>query len=125
MRLLLAEDDPAIAMLIRDRFVFAGYEVTHVADGGSAWKAATAPGAAFDVAVIDVTLPVMSGIDVCRKLKATPATSAIPVVMMTAKGQDSDEQSSLEAGAAEHIAKPFDIAVLLETAGRLAARRPA
>lgn len=104
--LLLADDDEAIRKVARLGLARAGYEVTLVDDGPSALAAAGAR--AYDVIVLDWMLPGMDGIDVCRELKADPATAATPVVFLTAASHVGAHDEARAAGAVGVIAKPFN-----------------
>lgn len=104
-RILIAEDEKDIRELIQFTLKFAGYEVTATANGEEAYQAAleTVP----DLILLDVRMPRMTGFEACKHLKANEKTQDIPVVFLSAKGQDSEVQTGLEAGAAEYIIKPF------------------
>lgn len=104
--ILLADDDESIRMVARLGLMRGGYDVTVVEDGTEALAAARA--GAFDLLVLDWMLPGIDGIDVCRALKADPATSALPVVFLTAASHDGAHDEAMAAGAAGVIAKPFN-----------------
>lgn len=119
MRILLAEDDGAVATLLRDRFRLCGHDVTHFDNGESAWEALRASPRGFDVAVLDVMLPKLNGWDLCKRMKADEGVRDLPVLILTAKKLAPDELMSYEAGAEEYMAKPFDFKELLAAALRL------
>jgi two-component system, OmpR family, phosphate regulon response regulator PhoB len=102
---LVAEDDADIRDLVAFKLEQAGYDVVAVEDGPSALAAArqTPP----DLAVLDVSMPGMSGLDVCRLLRADPATALIPIIMLTARAQERDVEDGLTAGADDYMIKPF------------------
>lgn len=104
--LLLADDDESIRMVARLGLSRAGYDVTLVEDGTSALKAVRAR--PYDVVVLDWMLPGIDGIDVCRALKADPATAPIPVVFLTAASHAGAHEEAMAAGAVGVIAKPFN-----------------
>ena len=104
--LLLSDDDESIRMVARLGLTRAGYDVTVVEDGTEALAAARAD--AFDLVVLDWMLPGIDGIDVCRALKADPATAALPVVFLTAASHDGAHDEAMAAGAVGVIAKPFN-----------------
>jgi CheY-like chemotaxis protein len=105
-RILLADDDESIRMVARLGLSREGYEVTLVEDGLSALEAArTQP---FDALLLDWMLPGMDGIDVCRTLKADPATASLPIVFLTAASHAGAHEEALAAGALGVIAKPFN-----------------
>lgn len=102
---LVVEDEPDVLDLVRYNLVKAGLRVITAADGLSGLEAARAE--LPDVVVLDLMLPEMSGEDVCRELKQREATSAIPVIMLTAKAQASERVAGLELGADDYVTKPF------------------
>jgi DNA-binding response OmpR family regulator len=104
-RILIAEDERDIRELITFTLTFAGHQVTSTANGEEAFLKAQE--ILPDLILLDVRMPRMTGYEACEKIKATPATTAIPVVFLSAKGQESEVQTGLEAGAAEYIVKPF------------------
>ena len=105
MKILIAEDDPDIADLIALYVGRAGWE-PHVVGGGDAAlvHARTQP---VDVAILDIMLPGMSGLEVCRALRTTPATAELPIIMVTARGDEGDRIVGLDLGADDYLAKPF------------------
>jgi CheY-like chemotaxis protein len=104
-RILIAEDEPDIRELVAFTLRFAGHEVTTTANGEEALNQATQ--IIPDLILMDVRMPRMTGYDACRAMKATPNLKHIPVVFLSAKGQDSEIQTGLEAGAEEYLLKPF------------------
>lgn len=104
--ILLADDDESIRMVARLGLSREGYEVTLVEDGPAALAAARSQ--SFDALLLDWMLPGMDGIDVCRLLKADPATAALPIVFLTAAAHAGAHEEALEAGAAGVIPKPFN-----------------
>lgn len=112
LRALLAEDDRDIRLVARLALKRAGFEVTAVEDGEA--LLAAVPDVQPDVIVLDWMMPGLDGPATCRRLKADPATAAIPVVFLTAKTQESEIARGLALGAAGYIAKPFDALTLGE-----------
>ena len=108
-RLLLIEDDPALARGLADNFRDEGYEVRIVSHGGEALPAVKAfrP----DLLVLDIMLPGRSGLDILRELRAS--AEQLPVLMLTAKGEVVDRVVGLELGADDYLAKPFALRELL------------
>jgi CheY-like chemotaxis protein len=104
-KILVADDERDIRELIGFTLRFAGFEVVLVADGIEAIK--QAPLEQPDLILLDVRMPKVTGYDVCRHLKENPATSAIPIVFLSAKGQEGEIQEGLDSGAVEYIVKPF------------------
>lgn len=104
-KILVAEDERDIRDLITFTLQFAGHEVISVGDGKSAVdKAETA---SPDLIIMDVRMPNMTGYEACRVLKAQDSTKHIPIVFVSAKGQEQEVQNGLEAGALDYILKPF------------------
>jgi DNA-binding response OmpR family regulator len=104
-RILIAEDEPDIRELVAFTLRFAGYEVTPATNGEEAVKLALQH--IPDLIIMDVRMPKMTGYDACRAMKADPSLKDIPVVFLSAKGQDSEIQTGLDAGAEEYLLKPF------------------
>lgn len=109
-RILAVEDEEDIRELIRFNLGKEGFAVTAAATGEEALRLAAADPP--DLILLDLMLPAMSGFDVCRALKREPRTAGVPVVMLTAKGEDSDIVAGLELGAEDYIVKPFSPKVL-------------
>ena len=101
-RILVVEDEMLIARNLRDYLEVAGFEVTVVGDGGAAL--ASARGSKPDLVVLDLGLPGLDGLDVARELRRTTTT---PIVMLTARGEESDKIVGLELGADDYLVKPF------------------
>jgi two-component system alkaline phosphatase synthesis response regulator PhoP len=101
-RILVVEDEMQIARTLRDYLEVAGFEVTVVSDGGAALAAAR--GERPNLVVLDLGLPGMDGLDVARELRRTSST---PIVMLTARGEESDRIVGLELGADDYLVKPF------------------
>ena len=108
---LVVEDDPIAAELLRD-LLGQAYQVT-LATGGEAGLAAAAATTAPDLILLDVTMEGMDGYEVCRRLKASPATCDIPVIFLTGRVDARDEHLGLELGAVDYIHKPFQREVVL------------
>jgi two-component system alkaline phosphatase synthesis response regulator PhoP len=101
-RILIVEDDMEIARNLRDFLEVAGFDATVVGDGEAAL--ASARGHKPDLVVLDLGLPGMDGLDVARELRRS---SAVPIVMLTARGEESDRIVGLELGADDYLVKPF------------------
>lgn len=104
-KILIAEDEPDIRELVAFTLRFAGYEVVTAVNGEEAVQVAV--NERPDLALMDVRMPRMTGYDACRLMKADPGLMHIPVVFLSAKGQDSEIKAGLEAGAEEYLLKPF------------------
>ena len=117
-RVLIAEDEAAIADAVAYAFRGEGFEVETVGDGESALAAARADG--YDVLVLDLMLPGLSGLEVCRRLRAE---SAIPIVMLTARITEVDRVVGLDAGADDYVVKPFSMPELMSRVRAILRRR--
>lgn len=104
-RILVAEDEEDIRDLIEFTLSYVGHEVISVSNGEEAYQSARQ--VLPDLILLDVRMPIMSGIEACKKIKSDPETYRIPVVFLSAKGQDSEIKAGLEAGAVEYLLKPF------------------
>jgi DNA-binding response OmpR family regulator len=104
-RILIAEDEPDIRELVAFTLRFAGHEVTATANGEEALQQASQ--LIPDIIIMDVRMPKMTGYDACRAMKADKTLKDIPVVFLSAKGQDSEIQTGLDVGAEEYLLKPF------------------
>jgi DNA-binding response OmpR family regulator len=104
-RILIAEDEPDIRELVAFTLRFAGHEVTATANGEEAFQQASQ--IVPDIIIMDVRMPRMTGYDACRAMKADRMLKDIPVVFLSAKGQDSEIQTGLDVGAEEYLLKPF------------------
>ncbi|MEV6300726.1 response regulator [Actinoplanes sp. NPDC051861] len=102
---LVADDDADIRDLVAFKLEQAGLEVITVGDGQAAVESARANRP--DLAVLDVSMPGLSGIDVCRALRADPATAGMLIIMLTARVQEQDVEGGFSAGADDYVTKPF------------------
>jgi DNA-binding response OmpR family regulator len=102
---LIADDDEDIRALVAFRLERAGYDVVTAGDGEQALRLALER--TPQLAVLDVMMPKLTGLEVTRRLRAEEATSAIPVILLTARVQEADIAAGFEAGAADYIKKPF------------------
>jgi two-component system alkaline phosphatase synthesis response regulator PhoP len=108
-KILIVEDEPAMVAGLRDNFEYEGYEVISAEDGVSGLDKALSDNP--DLVVLDVMMPRMSGLDVCKQLKAK--RPSVPIIMLTARGQEIDKVVGLELGADDYVTKPFSIRELL------------
>ena len=104
-KILIAEDEPDIRDLIAFTLRFAGHEVIAVGNGAEAVEAAGRENP--ELILMDVRMPRMTGYEACQQIKSDPLIASIPVVFLSAKGQESEIRTGLEAGAAEYLLKPF------------------
>ena len=108
-RILIVEDEPAMVAGLRDNFEYEGYEVISAGDGVTGLERALADNP--DLVVLDVMMPRMSGLDVCKQLKVK--RPGLPIIMLTARGQEIDKVVGLELGADDYVTKPFSIRELM------------
>lgn len=108
-RILIVEDEPNMVAGLRDNFEFEGYQVLAARDGVEGLERALSD--APDLVILDVMMPRMSGLEVCKQLKAK--RPSLPIIMLTARGQEVDKVVGLELGADDYVTKPFSIRELL------------
>src|SRR4026207_1128888 len=108
-KILIVEDEPAMVAGLRDNFEYEGYEVSSAPDGVAGLERALAEQP--DLVVLDVMMPRMSGLDVCKQLKAK--RPGLPIIRLTARGQEIDKVVGLELGADDYVTKPFSIRELM------------
>jgi DNA-binding response OmpR family regulator len=106
-RILVAEDEPQIGDMVAFKLGNSGHRVVRVADGEAALTAAARERP--DLIILDVMMPGVDGFTVLARLKADPELRAIPVIMLTARGQERDILSGLQGGAADYVVKPFSL----------------
>ena len=104
-RLLIVEDDPALAELLVWHFEAEGYDVTQTADGEEALLLAAEE--VPDAIILDWMIENISGIEVCRRLRRAAETANVPIIMLTARGEEEDRIRGLETGADDYVTKPF------------------
>ena len=108
-KILVVEDEPNMVAGLRDNFEFEGYQVITASDGVEGLRRALEESP--DLIVLDVMMPRMSGLEVCKQLRAK--RGSIPIIMLTARGQEVDKVVGLELGADDYVTKPFSIRELL------------
>jgi DNA-binding response OmpR family regulator len=108
-KILIVEDEPNMVSGLRDNFEFEGYQVITAPDGVAGLERALSE--TPDIVILDVMMPRMSGLDVCKQLKAK--RPSLPIIMLTARGQEVDKVVGLELGADDYVTKPFSIRELL------------
>jgi two-component system alkaline phosphatase synthesis response regulator PhoP len=116
-RILVIEDEERIAQFLERGLIFEGYRVDVAYDGPAGLSLARENPP--DLVILDLMLPGMDGLEVCRRIKADPQTRQIPVVMLTAKGEEADIVAGLELGAEDYITKPFSGRVLAARVRRI------
>lgn len=105
-RVLVADDEPAMRLLLRVNLDIAGFDVVEVPDGSAALRELEA--GEFDVAVLDVMMPELTGHDVARALRGDRPRPAPPFVFLSARASEEDQRLGFELGAVEYVVKPFD-----------------
>ena len=113
---LIVEDEAPLVALLRYNLEREGFEVAEAADGEEALLLISERPP--DIVLLDWMLPLVSGIEVCRRIRRSPQTRSLPIVMLTARGEEADRVRGLDAGADDYVAKPFG---LRELAARLRA----
>jgi DNA-binding response OmpR family regulator len=108
-RILIIEDEPAMVAGLRDNFEYEGYDVISADDGVAGLERVFADEP--DLVVLDVMMPRMSGLEVCKQVKARKPS--VPIIMLTARGQEIDKVVGLELGADDYVTKPFSIRELM------------
>jgi len=104
-KILVVDDEAVLVETIAYNLEQAGYQVLTAADGGSALEAARRE--TPDLVILDIMLPEMDGLEVCRQLRREHTTATIPIMMLTAKGDEIDKVVGLEVGADDYVTKPF------------------
>ena len=119
-RILIVEDEDALALLLRYNLEAAGYQVETVARGDEA-EVRLQEGNP-DLVILDWMLPGISGIELCRQLRARPQTRQLPVIMLTARGEESERVRGLSIGADDYVVKPFSVPELMARVSALLRR---
>lgn len=123
-KMLLVEDDAALAELLVWHFQREDFEIRHTADGEEALLIAQE--SPPDLVLLDWMIEGLSGIEVCRRLRRMPATQNVPIIMLTARGEEEDRVRGLETGADDYVTKPFSPRELVARVGAVLRRvRPA
>ena len=122
-RVLIVDDEPNIVLSLQFLLSREGYEIDIARDGESALEiAARNPP---DLVVLDLMLPGLDGYEVCRRLRAAPATAAAKIVVVTARAREAERVRGLEEGADAYVTNPFSTRELIATVGRFLGRTPA
>jgi DNA-binding response OmpR family regulator len=108
-KVLVVEDDEAMAVALRDGFVYEGYDVTVARDGEAGLRMARE--SSLDLMILDVMLPKMTGLEICKLLRGEG--SDLPIIMLTARGQEIDKVLGLKLGADDYVTKPFSFMELM------------
>jgi two-component system, OmpR family, phosphate regulon response regulator PhoB len=118
--ILIVEDEEALTLLLRYNLEAAGYDVESVARGDEADLRLRE--AVPDLIILDWMLPGVSGIELCRRLRSRPETRQLPIVMLTARGEESERVRGLSTGADDYVVKPFSVPELLARVAALLRR---
>jgi two-component system alkaline phosphatase synthesis response regulator PhoP len=108
-KVLVVEDDEAMGVALRDGFQYEGFDVTVARDGEAGMQLATS--SSPDLIILDVMLPKKSGLDICKQIRAQGDT--VPIIMLTARGQEIDKVLGLKLGADDYVTKPFSFLELM------------
>jgi two-component system phosphate regulon response regulator PhoB len=122
-KVLVVEDDRSLSEILVYNLEKAGYEVSHALDGREGVNQAQLK--LPEVVLLDVMLPVIDGIEVCRRLRARPETAKSIIIMLTAKTEEADQLIGFSVGADDYVTKPFSVRVLLERIKALQRRKNA
>jgi len=115
--ILIIEDDPSFSRAINHIVEKEGYDVSTASNGmtGLRMVRENPP----DLLILDVMLPGLDGFEICSQLRSDPPTAELPIIMLSAKGQETDRETGLKVGASEYLTKPVNRELLLETISRL------
>jgi DNA-binding response OmpR family regulator len=110
-RILVADDDLDIRELVVAKLELAGYDVVALNDGNEAL--AVLRGGTIDLALLDISMPGLTGIEICREVRADPMLVGLPLILLSARAQESDIELGRDAGADDYVIKPFSPRELL------------
>lgn len=111
-KLLVVDDEEHILMILKDSLEFSGFQIVTATNGEEALEVVAREKP--DLVVLDVGMPKLDGWEVCRRLKGDPATKSLPVIILTAYAQTSDQRKGMDLGADRFITKPCDLTYLVE-----------
>ena len=120
-KVLIIEDDRSLADILVYNLKQAGYDVVRAADGRDGLQQAQLKSP--DLVILDLMLPLMDGLEVCRRLRSDPATRNVLILVLTAKAEEVDQVVGFSLGADDYVTKPFSVKVLLERIKALQRRR--
>jgi two-component system alkaline phosphatase synthesis response regulator PhoP len=120
-KILIVEDDPSFSRAVSHIIEKEGYDVISASNGLTGLRMAKEDKP--DLLILDVMLPGLDGFEICSRLRADPQTAKLPIIMLSAKGQEADKTTGLKLGASEYLTKPVDRAVLLEKITALLAKQ--
>jgi DNA-binding response OmpR family regulator len=119
-KILIVEDDPSFSRAINHIIQKEGYDVVTATNGMTGLRMAQEEKP--DLMVLDVMLPGLDGFEICHRLRQAPLTANLPIIMLSAKGQEADKSTGLKVGASEYLTKPIDRTLLLEKITSLLAK---
>jgi two-component system, OmpR family, response regulator MprA len=122
-KILVVDDEQHIVMILKDSLEFSGFQVSTAFNGEEAL--ASVESEHPDLIVLDIGMPKIDGWEVCRRLKSNEATRAIPIIILTAYAQISDQKKGAALGAERFVSKPCDLTYLVEEINALLAQRQA
>lgn len=111
-KILIVEDDPSFSRAINHIVEKEGYNVITASNGMTGLRMAKEENP--DLLILDVMLPGLDGFEICSRLRQDPPTAGLPIIMLSAKGQEADKTTGLKVGANEYLTKPVDRTLLLE-----------
>ena len=112
-KILIVEDDPSFSRAINHIIDKEGYDVVTATNGMTGLRMANEENP--DLVILDVMLPGLDGFEICSRLRKEPQTAELPIIMLSAKGQEADKNTGLKVGANEYLTKPVDRELLLKT----------
>ena len=121
-KVLVVDDEEHIVMILKDSLEFSGFQVVTAYDGLEALERVEKDKP--ELIVLDIGMPKLDGWEVCRRLKADPKTKHIPIIILTAYAQTSDQRKGTQLGADRFISKPCDLTYLVEEINTLLANKP-
>lgn len=120
VKVLVVDDDPVILELLRINFEMEGFEVVSACDGRAGLERAVAE--APDLVISDIMMPNVDGLQMLQQIRADPGIAELPVVLLSAKAQQTEVQKGLDMGADDYVTKPFDPLELLDRVNALLAK---
>ena len=120
-KILVVDDEEHIVMILKDSLEFSGFQVVTALDGQEALEVVAKENP--ELVVLDIGMPKMDGWEVCRRLKSDEKTKDIPVIILTAYAQTSDQKKGAQLGADRFITKPCDLTYLVEEINTLLSKR--
>jgi two-component system phosphate regulon response regulator PhoB len=112
VRILIVEDEPSLTQVLSYNLQREGYEIVVVHDGRDGLRKAQT--LLPDLIILDLMLPGMNGLEICRELRSSTQTASIPIMMLTAKAEETDQVVGFTMGADDYVTKPFSVRVLLQ-----------